>query len=182
MAYTWTKICRLTGPIISSCTDPHSALRLLHRSLDCCGEKFPHRPSRGEIDMADESSLAGTWAYRSYLNQADHRPLGAGLFTFQTPTPTTLTGTLEMANNLVLDLTGTITPAAGQCPLTVAITGIGRPGTTAGWEYRYHASPAFHWPEGIGQAASLVGTVLRAVEHGGNPAGVTGSFIAVKLS
>src|SRR5687768_6920576 len=88
VAHTCTKKCRLTRLIISRCI----------RAVD-----FSEIVGSGESDMADEVSLAGTWAYRSYFNQADHRPLGAGLFTFQTPTPTTLTGTLEMANNLMLD-------------------------------------------------------------------------------
>ena len=35
--------------------------------------------------MADAVSIAGTWDYRSYLNQPDHRPFGAGVFTFETP-------------------------------------------------------------------------------------------------
>ena len=133
--------------------------------------------------MADEASLAGTWAYRSYLNQADQRPFGGGLFTFQTPSPTTLTGTLDMGSELVLDLQGTIAPATDKCPLTVEIRGFGRKGSrTDGWEYDYHASPAFHWPDGVDQVASLVGSVLRAKPHNGNPAGVTASFIAVRLS
>jgi hypothetical protein len=61
---------------------------------------------KGEIVMASATSPAGTWAYRSYLNTADQRPFGAGLFTFQAPTPTTLTGTLDMGSGLVLDLQG----------------------------------------------------------------------------
>ena len=133
--------------------------------------------------MANATSLAGTWAYRSYLNQADQRPFGGGLFTFQTPTPATLTGTLDMGNDLVLDLQGTITPATGDCPLTVEIRGFGRPGSrTDGWEYDYHGSLAYHWPDGIDQVESLVGSILRAKPHNGNPAGVTASFIAVRQS
>lgn len=134
--------------------------------------------------MAD-ASLAGTWAYRSYLNQADQRVFGGGIFTFETPTPTTLTGTLVMGPRLVLDLQGTITPAAADSPLTVEIRGFGRPGSdsdTKDWEYDYHASLAFHWPAGVGQVQSLVGSVLRAKPHGDNPAGVTASFIAVRLT
>jgi hypothetical protein len=69
--------------------------------------------------MADGTSLAGTWAYRSYLNQADQRVFGGGIFTFVTPTPATLTGTLVMSPTLVLDLEGTIAPATSNTPLTV---------------------------------------------------------------
>ncbi len=133
--------------------------------------------------MANAASLAGTWGYRSYLNTSDQRPFGAGLFTFQTPSPTTLTGTLDMGSDLVLDLQGTITPAAGTCPVSVEIRGFGRKGTdTDGWEYDYHGSPSYHWPDGIDQVESLVGSILRAKLHDGNPAGVTASFIAVRLS
>ena len=98
--------------------------------------------------MADAPSLAGTWAYRSYLNQEDQQVFGGGLFTFETPTPTTLTGTLVMSPTLVLDLEGTICPATSDAPLIVEIRGFGRPYTdTKGWEYDYHASLAYHWPK-----------------------------------
>jgi hypothetical protein len=66
-----------------------------------------------DIEMANGTSVAGTWAYRGYINTSDQPVFGAGLFTFQTPTATTLTGTLGMGSNLVLDLEGTITPANG---------------------------------------------------------------------
>ena len=133
--------------------------------------------------MADAVSLAGTWAYRSYLNQADQRVFGGGIFTFVTPTPTTLTGTLVMSPTLILDLEGTIVPETANAPLTVEIRGFGRAGSdTNGWEYDYHASMAYHWPDGVGQVQSLVGSVLRAKPHNGSPAGVTASFIAVRLT
>jgi len=133
--------------------------------------------------MANATSLAGTWNYRSYLNTADQRVFGAGLFTFQTPTGTTLSGTFDMGNDLVLDLEGTIRPATDQDPLTAEIRGFGRPGTgTDGWEYDYHAFLGFQWPNGVDQVQSLVGTVIRAKPHDGGPAGVTASFVAVRQS
>src|SRR6266568_3180782 len=134
----------------------------------------PHQQSRygqqGGIDMADGTSLAGTWGYRSYLNTADQPVFGAGLFTFQTPTGTTLTGTLDIGSELVLDLEGTIQPESDQGPLTATIRGFGRPGTgTDGWEYDYSAFLAHHWPNGVDQVQSLVGTVIRAKPHDGGP-------------
>ena len=133
--------------------------------------------------MAKDISLAGTWAYESYLNQVDQPVFGAGLFSFQTPSPATLTGTLDMGNDLVLDLKGTITQATAGAPLTAEITGLGRPGSpTDGWEYDYYAYLAFQWPKGVNQVQSLVGSVLRAKPHNGQPAGVTASFIAVRQS
>jgi hypothetical protein len=132
--------------------------------------------------MAD-ISLAGTWAYRSYQNTQDQTVFGAGLFTFKTPSPDKIQGTLDMGNDLVLDLDGTVTAATGDAPLTVHIIGNGRPSTgTDGWEYDYHGFLGYIWPNGVDQIASLVGTIVRAKPHNGRPAGVTASFIAVKLT
>jgi len=133
--------------------------------------------------MANGTSVAGTWSYRSYLNTSDQPVFGAGLFTFQTPSPTNLIGTFDMGSDLVLDLQGTFTQAAGDAPLTVHIRGFGRQGTgTDGWEYDYHGFLAFQWPDGVNQVLSLVGSVLRAKPHDGQPAGVTASFVAVRQS
>ena len=132
--------------------------------------------------MAD-ISLAGTWAYRSYRNTKAQPVFGAGIFTFTRPSRGKIQGTLDMGNKLVLDLKGTVTAAAGNAPLTVHIIGNGRPKTkTDGWEYDYHGVLGFHWPNGVDQVPSLVGTILRAKPHNGEPAGVTASFIAVKLT
>ena len=128
-------------------------------------------------------ALAGTWAYQSYLNTEDQPVFGAGLFTFTTPSPGKIHGTLDMGGGLVLDLDGKVTAASGNAPLTVHIIGKGRPKTkTDGWEYDYHGYLGYMWPKGVDQVASLVGTILRAKPHNGEPAGVTASFIAVKLT
>jgi hypothetical protein len=132
--------------------------------------------------MANGASIDGTWAYQSYLNTADQPVFGAGTMTFQT-SGNTLTGTLDMGGGLVLDLKGTVRPGDKDCPLTVAIDGYGRDGTpTAGWEYDYHAYMTYQWPNGVNQVPALVGTVIRAKPHDGQPAGVTASFIAVNLT
>jgi hypothetical protein len=135
-----------------------------------------------EAEMAD-ISLAGNWAYRSYQNTQDQPVFGAGTFTFTAPSPDKIQGTLDMGNDLVLDLDGTVTAAPADAPLTVHIIGNGRPYTkTAGWEYDYHGFLGYMWPNGIDQVPSLVGTIVRAKPHDGRPAGVTASFIAVKLT
>jgi hypothetical protein len=133
--------------------------------------------------MANGISLAGTWAYRSYRNTADQPVFGAGLFTFATPSSTTLTGNLDMGGGLVLDLEGKVRPADKGCPLTAEINGYGRAGTaTQGWEYDYYGFLAYQWPNGVDQVPSLVGSIVRAKPHDGGAAGVTASFIAVKQS
>jgi hypothetical protein len=132
--------------------------------------------------MADVA-LAGTWAYQSYLNTQDQTVFGAGIFTFTTPSPDKIQGTLDMGDDLVLDLDGTVTAASGNLPLTVHIIGNGRPKTkTDGWEYDYHGYLGYMWPNGVDQVPSLVGTIVRAKPHNGSPAGVTASFIAVNLT
>ena len=132
--------------------------------------------------MAD-IALAGTWAYRSYLNVQDQTVFGGGIFTFTTPSPDKIQGTLDMGNDLVLDLDGTVTAASGKAPLTVHMIGNGRPKTkTDGWEYDYHGYLGYKWPNGIDQVPSLVGTIVRAKPHGRAKAGATASFIAAKLT
>jgi hypothetical protein len=139
-------------------------------------------------ETADASILAGKWTYRSYLNSAalvnrdKDKALaiifGEGTYSFDPPSGTAFTGSLDMGNGRVLDLKGRITRTA---PLSVAISGYGRAGTpTEGWEYDYNASLAYQWPNGIDQAPALLGSVIRAKPHGSGPAGVVASFIAVK--
>jgi hypothetical protein len=132
--------------------------------------------------MADSPSIAGDWAYRSYCNTADQPKFGEGTFTFVTPSSTEVQGTLDMGNGYVLNLQGVIRIAAQNCPLTVEMVETGLNGTpTAGWEYDYYGFLAYQWPTGVNQVPSLVGSVIRAKPHNGGAAGVTASFIAVKL-
>ena len=142
--------------------------------------------------MATAFSISGKWTYRSYVNspvlvdgdanRALQMIFGEGVFTFDTPTSTTLKGTLDMGGGFVLDLEGTVQPTAqGGAPVTVEIIGTGRANTpTAGWEYDYYGYLAYRWPNGVNQVPALVGSVIRAKPHNGAPAGFVASFIAVK--
>jgi hypothetical protein len=106
---------------------------------------------------------------------------GQGVFTFETPSSTTLMGTFDMGGGFVLDVKGTFRPAAQGSPLTVELVGSGRAGTdTDGWQYDYNANLAHRWPNGVNQVPALVGTVIRAKPHNGAAAGFVASFIAVK--
>jgi hypothetical protein len=168
----------------------------------------PPSPSKPAWD----TSLAGKWTYRSYLNRADivvnsdpdqavqdlvaifgqgvttaaaslkafNLIFGEGIFTFDPPTGTSVTGNFDMGGGYVLDLKGTMqTSASGD--VAVELFGTGRPGTkTDNWEYDYRASTTPKWPNGVNQVPTLVGTVIRAKPHDGGPAGVVASFIAIK--
>jgi hypothetical protein len=144
--------------------------------------------------MAYAQSLAGKWTYRSFLNdptQVTNAPdeataakqllailFAEAVFTFQIPDATTLTGAIDW-NGGGLDLKGKVSDRGGA--LVVEIVGTGRPNTdTANWEYDYHGELAYQWPNGVNQVPAIVGNVIRAKPHNGNPAGVVASFIAVR--
>jgi hypothetical protein len=141
--------------------------------------------------MAD-TVLPGKWTYRSFHNRAAlvngnaqaalDLIFAEAVFTFALEGATGLNvrGTLDWQGG-GLDIAGTVKVATAAAPLTVELIGTGRPNSpTAGWEYDYRANLAYHWPHGVDQVAALVGTVIRAKPHDGEPAGYVASFIAVK--
>jgi hypothetical protein len=109
--------------------------------------------------------------------------LQEALFKLETPTDTTLQGTIELPGG-VLDLSlGEVRPAeVRRVGPEFAFVGTGRPGTkTDGWEYSYHGNLTRQWQEGVGQRPALVGSVIRVKPHGeAAPAGSVYPFIAVK--
>jgi hypothetical protein len=142
--------------------------------------------------VAPATALAGKWTYRSFLNDPtligdDPNTAPANLyallfaeavFTFEIPNNTTLKGAIDWTGG-GLDLNGKIRED-DDGPI-VEIVGTGRPNTgTANWEYDYHGQLAYQWPNGVNQVPAIVGSVIRAKPHNGNPAGVVASFIAVK--
>lgn len=142
-------------------------------------EGAPAAAAGAEADGA--AGLAGRWSYRSYRNTADQPIFGAGIFTLETPSEQTVTGTLDMGGGFVLDLEGTVAAGSAGSP-SFEIVGTGRDGTpTAGWQYDYNGSLAHQWPNGVDQVPALVGSVIRAKPHNGGPAGVVASFIAVSV-
>jgi len=135
--------------------------------------------------------IAGQWTYRSFRNSTDlvngdatnalALIFGEGIFTFVTPSPESLKGTLDLGGGYVLDIEGTAQPDGKAGNYIVIAVGHGRPGTvTAGWEYDYRAELAYHWQNGVNQIPALVGSVIRAKAHDGGAAGYVASFIAVR--
>lgn len=133
--------------------------------------------------------LAGKWTYRSFHNNPT--PVGTdpttalalffaeATFAFEVSSPTLIKGEIDWGSG-GLDLEGTI--AVGS-PLTVAIVGMGRPGTqTDGWRYDYFGHDSHTWPNGVNQVPAIVGSVIRVNPHGAAQAGYTASFIAVRQS
>ena len=133
--------------------------------------------------MAGGSSIAGTWAYRSYRNTAQQQVFGAGIFTFTTPSATKLKGTLDMGGGLVLDLNGTIKPARRTArSRSISLPTVDPARRPMAGNMIITAISDFSGRMAWTRSPSLVGTILRAKPHNGNPAGVTASFIAVKQS
>lgn len=138
--------------------------------------------------MAD-TDLSGRWTYRSFHNRAalvngDKQAaldliFAEAVFTFERVGATGVKGALDWQGG-GLDIAGTV-EATAECPCSVELVGTGRPNSqTAGWEYDYRANLAYTWPKGVDQVPALVGTVIRAKPHDGEPAGYVASFIAVK--
>ncbi|MER9228942.1 hypothetical protein NKI39_25580 [Mesorhizobium sp. M0664] len=136
------------------------------------------------------SDLAGSWTYRSFINNpdmVDGDPQKAidlffaeAEFRFEAISDTGFKGVIDWGSG-GLDLAGRINPGSADMPTAFAITGTGRQRSqTDGWEYDYNGCIGYRWPNGVKQIPSLVGTVIRAKPHNGAPAGFTASFIAVK--
>ncbi|HEX8261795.1 MAG TPA: hypothetical protein VF547_02860 [Allosphingosinicella sp.] len=80
-----------------------------------------------------------------------------------------------------MDLIGSFRPAGAGAPAVIAARGTGRKGSgIEDFVYDYIFYPAPAWPAGIGQRQALVGTVLRAADHGGAKKGAVVSAIAVR--
>jgi hypothetical protein len=143
---------------------------------------------RADIIVGDDpepavQNLAAIFGQGSTANNAAKAlslVFGEGIVSFDPPSGNNVTGTFDMGNGFVLDLKGTMqTSSAGD--ITVELFGTGRPSTpTANWEYDYKASTAPKWPNGVNQIPTLVGTVIRAKPHDGQPGGVVASFIEIK--
>jgi len=135
------------------------------------------------------SELPGSWIYRNFnpaFVEGDQTTLrerqlirAEAVFKLETPTSTTLKGAFEWSAGFLDLLNGTVQPGAGGEPSSFEIVGTGRPDTpTAGWEYHYHGH--------LTRVPALVGSVIRAKSHNGqpdgwrSPAGAVFSFIAVK--
>jgi hypothetical protein len=135
--------------------------------------------------------FAGTWTYRSFLNNptptgGDPDKLAALLFAEGTwivkdAAVDRFEGQLTFGPDSVMDLKGVVTPARSGIPAHAHIVGHGRRGTpTEPFFYDYDGSLTEHWPNGVNQIPAITGSVIRVKPHDGQPAGLVASFIAVK--
>lgn len=137
------------------------------------------------------ASLTGKWTYRSFLN--NHEPVetpdqaialifGEGeLDVVQASPADGFRAILSFGGNAIMDLAGNVTAAAEPVPLVIQAEGRGRPGgpiSDFAYDYIFYEVP--DWPEGLDQRQALVGTVVRAADHGQARMGATASTITVK--
>jgi hypothetical protein len=133
--------------------------------------------------------LAGTWTYRSFLNDPDpSKPFNDLQFavaelTFQEADFGVISGRLSFGDDY-LKLAGTLTYGN---PFAARFQGVG---ATAGtiedghpWVYDYLGFVAPAWPSGTADnPPAIVGTIVRTVAHsqGQAKAGFVASFIALR--
>jgi hypothetical protein len=136
-----------------------------------------------------ENPFAGTWTYRSLLNDPDVNTdfkdleFGRGTLTLTASSSTTLGGTIG-GPGWSLDLHGSIGYGS---PGQVRFQGKGIVGGEQ-WIYDYIGWLVPVWPNSTDtlQTAAIVGSVVRTIPHSGSgpgtvsPAGVVASFYAVR--
>lgn len=128
-------------------------------------------------------NFAGSWSYRSLLNDPDlltafdDLRFGAGALELQELQPGKIGGTLG-GTGWSLTLDGAATRGA---PAILRWQGRGVIGGEE-WVYDYLGYLVPDWPDGVNQVPAIVGSVIRTVAHSGGqaPAGVTATFYAVR--
>jgi hypothetical protein len=141
--------------------------------------------------MTSENPFAGTWTYRSLLNDPDVNTdfdkleFGRGTLTLIAESPTTLGGTIG-GPGWSLNLHGSFGYGS---PMQVCFQGKGLIGGEE-WIYDYIGWLVPTWPNTNDtlQRVAIVGSIVRTIPHSGsepgtvNPAGVVASWYAVRAS
>lgn len=141
--------------------------------------------------MTSENPFAGTWTYRSLLNDPDVNTdfdkleFGRGTLTLIAESPTTLGGTIG-GPGWSLNLHGSFGYGS---PMQVRFQGKGLIGGEE-WIYDYIGWLVPTWPNSNDtlQRVAIVGSIVRTIPHSGsepgtvNPAGVVASWYAVRAS
>jgi len=137
------------------------------------------------------ASLLGIWSYRSFINNPE--PVGSadetlalifgeGVLTIVDADPALGFNTiLSFGGDAVMDLKGDVVVADPGGLLTARAIGAGRAGSPVAdfrYDYLFFEVPA--WPSGIDQRQALVGSVVRAADHGSARKGATASTITLK--
>jgi len=134
--------------------------------------------------------LIGTYTYRSFINNPavvgdfDALHFAEAELTLFSTLGGQIAGMLSWPKNAddslrdQMDITGEV---VSREPFLIRLEGIGRKGSgIETYDYKYELTLARQWPETTTPRVCLVGSVIRARDHGTAKAGVTASVIAVK--
>ncbi|MGH2666333.1 hypothetical protein [Flavobacterium sp.] len=129
-------------------------------------------------------NINGNFVYRSLLNSTfigeDFLKLkfGEGLMTLTQKGDGDFTGNFDMGDNYLMTLEGTIYEDGNTTGFKMRAIGVDT-SPTKGWIYDYQGIVVPDWPNGINQLLTVVGSVIRVVDHGTSKAGVTATFYMV---
>jgi hypothetical protein len=137
------------------------------------------------------TAITGVWTYRSFINNpapvttpADAMNLifGEGELTIATASPEAgFHATLSFGGDAIMDLVGKVIAHEGPHPLVATAKGRGRANSSIAdydYDYIFYAVPA--WPAGVAQRQALVGTTIRAADHGTDKKGMTASTVTLR--
>jgi hypothetical protein len=130
-----------------------------------------------------DNPFVGSWTYRSLVNDPDINQafndleFGRGTIVIEEAPLQSLKGTIG-GPGWSLALKGA--RAYGN-PMQVRLQGVGEVNGEK-WIYDYQGYLVPDWPDGVGQVAAIVGSVIRTIPHsaGQARAGVVCSFYAVR--
>lgn len=129
-------------------------------------------------------NISGSYVYRSLLNSPylgeDFYKLkfGEGLMTITQKENGDFTGDFDMGNNYLMTLEGTVYEDGTNTNFKMRAIGVDTT-PTKGWIYDYQGIVVPDWPNGVDQILTVVGSVIRVVDHGTSKAGVTATFYMV---
>ncbi len=138
----------------------------------------------------EPTDVTGTYTYRSFLNEPDivndfnKLQFAEAELTLISSLNGKITGLLSWPTNedeserAVMTIEGDL---VSREPSLIRLRGSGAKGSDIeAFEYVYELTLAKHWPETTHPRMCLVGSVMRAKDHGTSKAGVTASVIAVQ--
>jgi hypothetical protein len=136
-------------------------------------------------------NLKGEWTYRSFINEP--KPVGGdaqaalglifgeGALTVAQADSGGFKAALSFGGKAVMDLVGTFKAGAAGAPAVIAARGTGRKGSgIENFVYDYIFYTVAPWTGGVGQRQAMVGTVMRAADHGNSKKGAVVSAIVVR--
>jgi hypothetical protein len=128
-----------------------------------------------------KNPFIGNWTYRSFLSDPNlatpfnDLEFGRATITIEEAPLGVLLGTIG-GPGWSLALSGSINYGD---PFSVRFQGKGLVGAEE-WIYDYLGYLIKPWPNGVNQVPAITGSVVRTIPHGGSPAGVVCSWIAVR--